>query len=303
VVCSCSHSFDNVSHAYALSIQDQQLYHGIFVKFDNILSLKDLIQKLQDSTKPGANNPWFLGEGVPACLLLDKTELGRGAFKRTQGGKLMAFAAKSDYDNALHGNGMQWVNVAVKSRLPKPNPTGDFQVYNYDHEYSSLVSEGAAHYLAGPLIREAYKWIDYMDHQRGSRPPFDIPQFRLVEAGLFFVRDPCCPRVFLVEERLEPSLFRKFVNNNLPVALPPLDGVEFEKDIQIGKFLCFMQHVIWKLTGGLMYLSDFQGEYSRIANGGNYLRYIKALIMCSRISRSWLIRMWLLYLLLLAYNN
>ena len=33
---------------------------------------------------------------------------------------------------------------------PKPNPTGDLQVYDYEHEYSSLVSEGVAHSLADP---------------------------------------------------------------------------------------------------------------------------------------------------------
>ncbi|KIK31948.1 hypothetical protein CY34DRAFT_102475, partial [Suillus luteus UH-Slu-Lm8-n1] len=60
--------------------------------------------------------------------------------------------------------------------------------------------------------------------------------------------------IYLVEEKIH-GRFVKYINNNSAVPADSLQG----REVVIGLFLCFVQHVQYQLTNSMVYLSDFQG--------------------------------------------
>ncbi|KZT52386.1 hypothetical protein CALCODRAFT_418304, partial [Calocera cornea HHB12733] len=99
-------------------------------------------------------------------------------------------------------------------------------------------------------------------------PPMKWPQVRFVEAGLFRVTQPSPAKdkkgpsrlnqTYLVEELIategEEERFIKYIGNSSPAPLI-ITGREGE----IARFLSFTQHLQYDRTGGLMFISDYQG--------------------------------------------
>ena len=64
---------------------------------------------------------------------------------------------------------------------------------------------------------------------------------------------------FSIEELIDPAaegVFVKYINNAAPC---PSEGLD-EDGLERAEFLCFVQHVQFAKSHGLMFTSDWQGE-------------------------------------------
>ncbi|KAL0960437.1 hypothetical protein HGRIS_005480 [Hohenbuehelia grisea] len=95
-----------------------------------------------------------------------------------------------------------------------------------------------------------------------QQPPF--PTMRFVEAAIAVERVPAGEdaRVFLLEEFIEASEFKKYLNNSSP------DPTRFTNpDLRNrGAFLSFAQHVQYIETGGKLFVADYQGGISLLTD-------------------------------------
>ena len=103
-------------------------------------------------------------------------------------------------------------------------------------------------------------------------PPFDIPRVRFVDAGLALSYAPGVTRYSKVGSIHTAFLIEEFIkggNNNLikyihnSSATPLLDPDE--EGYELALFFSFAQHVQYVKTGGLAFISDFQGERNDLA--------------------------------------
>ncbi|KAG1780739.1 hypothetical protein EV702DRAFT_964224 [Suillus placidus] len=136
-------------------------------------------------------------------------------------------------------------------------------------ELPKLFKEANVLYWASSLLQLTY---DFIDHRLASYcpPPSPIPQVRFVEAGLAlaFVQGPTaaskpgsrtCPihACYLLEELIDggDDAFLKFIHNM--DANPLLNELDYGYDLAV--FFSFTQHVQYVKTGGLAFISDYQG--------------------------------------------
>ncbi|KAF8888189.1 hypothetical protein CPB84DRAFT_1684277 [Gymnopilus junonius] len=119
---------------------------------------------------------------------------------------------------------------------------------------------------ANSLLTSAYDFIADFVHKHPYPPPFEIPKFRFVAAGMAIAQRPFENNgkkptttwvTYLLEEVL-PGVEKDFVkylhNASATSELSPEDN-----DYHLAKFLTFIQHLQYVITGGVAYVSDFQG--------------------------------------------
>lgn len=86
-------------------------------------------------------------------------------------------------------------------------------------------------------------------------------QVRFVKAGVAISRDALgkFTKAVLVEELINNAdeEFRKYAHNTTAEPAP----APTETDYTLAAFLCFSQHVQWTKTGGLAFVSNFQGAW------------------------------------------
>ncbi|KAG1721251.1 hypothetical protein EDB19DRAFT_1835594 [Suillus lakei] len=179
--------------------------------------------------------------------------LGAGAFKTAHPGWLTLFAAP---ESSLGSCPRQ--KVAVKRPFHKIYPPGGS-------------TKAPGRYVC-PLLEFAYNYIDHCIARSTDPPPFTIPRLRFVEAGLAlsYSQAPrsdlnqkskgCPPRAgFLLEELIGDDDSRNFIKyiHNMDCN-PLLDPDEFGYDI--AAFLACTQHIQYAKTGGLAFISDYQGD-------------------------------------------
>ncbi|KAG2741061.1 hypothetical protein P692DRAFT_20752348, partial [Suillus brevipes Sb2] len=133
-------------------------------------------------------------------------------------------------------------------------------------ELAKLFREANVLYWAKALLGLVYDFIDRAIADASDPPPFVIPHVRFVEAGLALsysqgsskptLKTGTARTAFLLEEVIEGDDFTKFIHNMDPDPLldPDQDGYEF------ALFLAFTQHIQYVKTGGLVYISDYQGN-------------------------------------------
>jgi hypothetical protein len=149
-------------------------------------------------------------------------------------------------------------------------------------ELPKLFREANVLYWASSLLQLTY---DFIDHRRATYcpPPFPVPRVRFVQAGLAlaFVQGqaviaapsgklgsksimpglkPCPIRAaYLLEELIDggDDAFVKFIHNM--DADPLLDELDYGYDLAV--FFAFTQHVQYVKTGGLAFISDYQGMH------------------------------------------
>jgi hypothetical protein len=112
---------------------------------------------------------------------------------------------------------------------------------------------------AHALMELVYAFIRCKEETLG-KPDFTVPQMRFVQAGLAIPKEDNALHVFLLEEVIEtntPSWFTKYLNNSSARPLKFPDNTEMFLRAQ---FLSFAQHVQFIETGGLAFVSDFQGN-------------------------------------------
>ena len=137
----------------------------------------------------------------------------------------------------------------------------------YAEEEVAIFEECKLLVWANSLLKVAYDFLsDFMHlHPSGAPPPFEVIQFRFVAAGMAIAQKsidngplPTTNRAaYLLEEVLpgEKSDFVKYLHN----ASASSDLSSDDPDYQAALFLMFIQHVQYAITGGIAYVSDFQG--------------------------------------------
>ncbi|KAJ7203034.1 hypothetical protein GGX14DRAFT_311668, partial [Mycena pura] len=134
-------------------------------------------------------------------------------------------------------------------------------------EFTKTVKEANLLFWGTSLFQFTYSFIDNRISKAAQPPPFSVPRLRFVFGGVAVVHEvsqgatagattTIC-RAYLVEEFMAwgNSEFMKFVHNGN--AVPLLD--EDDPLYDLAQFLCFTQHVQYEKSGGLVFISDYQG--------------------------------------------
>lgn len=200
--------------------------------------------------------------------------IGIGGFKTAHKGRLTLTLPPSAGlgSERLH-------NVVVKRPFYRVYPLGvpatsaDFKIGRFTliDEMPKLFREANVLYWAKALLGLVYDFVDRAVASTSESPPFDIPRVRFVEAGLALSFFPGGGKpssktgttrvVFLLEEVIDCGDgddghdFTKFIHNMDPN--PLLDPEDYGYDFAL--FLAFTQHVQYVKTGGLAFISDYQG--------------------------------------------
>ncbi|KAJ7589820.1 hypothetical protein C8J56DRAFT_859393 [Mycena floridula] len=109
---------------------------------------------------------------------------------------------------------------------------------------------------------------DFMDREVESCnipfPPFSVAKLRprFVECGVALaMQSGTLGGSFLVEEEIQGKFMKYVLNSHaVPIMRPRDQGYD------IATFLCFCQHVQYLKTGGLAYISDYQGAGDLLTN-------------------------------------
>lgn len=217
--------------------------------------------------------------------------IGMGGFKTAHAGwlTLMSPPTSGLGSRARH-------DIVVKRPFQKVYPKGmpanmEFKIGRFapKDESAKLFREANVLYWAKALLGLVYDFIDRAVAGASEPLPFDIPRVRFVEAGLAlsYYQDNSKPAskvtsaraCFLLEEVIDgrDEDFIKYIHNMDPN--PLLDPDESGYDFAL--FLAFTQHVQYAKTGGLVFISDYQGMYFtwlRISN--SYIRIKQAMTSC-----------------------
>ncbi|KAG1847442.1 hypothetical protein C8R48DRAFT_545804, partial [Suillus tomentosus] len=130
-----------------------------------------------------------------------------------------------------------------------------------------LFKEANVLYWARALLTFSYEYIDHCISNSSEPPPFHIPRLRFVEAGLALSHDQVqpgqkskstirMPRAGYLVEELITDNFLKYIHNM--DCNPMLDP--YEVGYEIAEFLACTQHIQYAKTGGLAFISDYQGR-------------------------------------------
>jgi hypothetical protein len=183
----------------------------------------------------------------------------KGAFKTAHSGSIIPDADLSPF---LSGN------ICVK-QLYFSGTGGAVRRYSGNEERSYIYSEALCLDWARILLDLTYKFIEEFEDRTGEIFPGTIPRLRFVEAAIAEVG---VEKTFMIEEWIDTSEvpFTKYINNARAVScvLPNAP----EETHEIARFLCFAQHVQYKVTCGTAFTSDYQGMF--------YMGYAKILAKC-----------------------
>ncbi|KAI6167714.1 hypothetical protein EDD17DRAFT_858114 [Pisolithus thermaeus] len=259
---------------------------------DNVLTQAfETIQFYPIPTRPLAEileNPRYrsfnldLSETYTGRLRVDqspKSFIGIGGFKTAQSGLLMLTPpSPSGLGSKVHDNVVikrpflrpPTLNPSTSSTGPPPGGLRRIIWFSLGDELPKLYCEANTLYWAKALLTMTYDFIDSAISSAASVPPFKIPRLRFVEAGLAlahlqFTKGLVKPKfggtvcgVYLLEEKIEggSATFTKYIHNM--DCRPSLSVHEDRYDI--AEFLAFTQHVQYSKTGGLVFISDYQGS-------------------------------------------
>jgi hypothetical protein len=202
--------------------------------------------------------------------------LGTGGFKTAHPGFLTLLSAPG---TTLCSRQRQ--KVAVKRFFYKKYPPGGnaemmdfgFGRYTIADELPKLFREANVLYWASSLLTFAYEYIDHCISASSDPPPFYIPRLRFVEAGLVLSyhqaqptggpgpgqkSKPLSPRAAFLVEELISDTFLKYIHN---MDCNPLLDPD-EAGYRIAEFLACTQHIQYAKTGGLAFISDYQGTHA-----------------------------------------
>lgn len=129
--------------------------------------------------------------------------------------------------------------------------------YRSAEEQSYIYSEVGCFDWARILLDLTYGFIKDCEEEKGTFPG-TIPKLRFVDAA---IAECGVDKFFLIEEWIDTSEapFMKYINNACAVSCVPQNAPEEMQNI--ANFLCFAQHVQYKVTGGTLFTSDYQGMF------------------------------------------
>lgn len=140
--------------------------------------------------------------------------------------------------------------------------------YESRKQAEQLTSEIACLGWGTALIEEVYNFIEVEEAKRG-KPPFDIPRMRFVQAALAIAKTDA-KETFLIEEVIDEKKegkFVKYLNNDSPKPIK----LKNPERIMRAEFLSFAQHAQYMKTGGMAFISDFQGVYTKLTLSSSLL--------------------------------
>jgi hypothetical protein len=156
-------------------------------------------------------------------------------------------------------------NVCIKQCIRRRDGAGSSQqaavVYDSPMQAEKLTTEINLSRWSTALQGLAEDFIAAEIKARGP-PPFPIPKVAFVAVGLV-IADQEPWETFLVEDLIDihsEGPFVKYINNNS--ARPTVFPDDPEKTA-IAKYLSFCQHVQYRKTRNLAFVSDYQGEASK----------------------------------------
>ncbi|KAG2041496.1 hypothetical protein BDR03DRAFT_830386, partial [Suillus americanus] len=139
--------------------------------------------------------------------------------------------------------------------------------YVIKEEMAKLFREANVLYWAGLLLQFAYDFIDHCLYCSSEPPPFNIPRLRFVNAGLAVSYAQTPPTMshqkskpnipcssYLVKELISGDFLKYIHNMDCQLMLDP-----DEPGYEIAEFLACTQHIQYVKTGGLAFISDYQG--------------------------------------------
>lgn len=194
--------------------------------------------------------------------------LGVGGFKTAYPGFLTLLSAPE-----IPLGSCPCQKVAVKQPFYKKYPPGNSKnpinfligCYTISDELPKLFREANVLYWAHALLTFAYEYIDHCVANSSEPPPFHIPRLCFIEASLTLSHDHgqpghksksmTMPRAGYLVEELIADDFLKYIHNM--DCNPMLDP--YEVGYEITAFLACMQHIQYAKTGGLTFISDYQG--------------------------------------------
>ncbi|KIK37537.1 hypothetical protein CY34DRAFT_15633 [Suillus luteus UH-Slu-Lm8-n1] len=201
--------------------------------------------------------------------------LGVGGFKTAHPGFLTLLSAPE-----IPLGSCPRQKVAVKRPFYKKYPPGtsknpiNFSIrrYTISDKLPKLFREANVLYWARALLTFAYEYIDHCVANSSEPPPFHIPRLRFVEAGLALSHDHAQPgnksksmtmpwAGYLVEELITDD-FLKYIHNM--DCNPMLDP--YEVGYEIAAFLACTQHIQYAKTGGLAFISNYQGGFEILSD-------------------------------------
>ena len=201
---------------------------------------------------------------APGCSSTDF--LGQGAFKTTYKAQLRIDTSDG---TALGQNCSSTlpINVALKrpfiqAQVPARNGV---TILGLAEEGEAILTEANLLAWAASLLEYSYHRIDECIDDVGPPSGFDILHLRFVNAGIAFTQKDIGPSasakslstraIYLLEELIEAP-FGKYIHNGDVTPLRDPD----EEGYDVSVFLCFIQHVQYQYSGGLVFISDFQGQ-------------------------------------------
>ena len=192
--------------------------------------------------------------------------LGQGAFK-------MTYKAQLHMDTS-HGTALGQdcsstlsINVALKCPFVQAQVLARNGVtwLGLAEEGEAILTEANLLAWAASLLEYSYHHIDECIDDIGPPSGFDILHLCFVKAGIAFTKKDIglsasakslsTWAIYLLEELIEAP-FGKYIHNG--DVMPLWDPDEEGYDVSV--FLCFIQHVQYQYSGGLVFISDFQGQ-------------------------------------------
>jgi hypothetical protein len=144
--------------------------------------------------------------------------------------------------------------VCVK-QLYFSGANGRVMRYQSEEEQSHIYSEVGCFDWARILLDLTYGFIGDYEEENGAFAG-TIPKLRFVDGA---IAECGMGKFFLIEEWIDTSEapFMKYINNACAVSCVPQNAPEEMQNI--ANFLCFAQHVQYKVTNGTLFTSDYQG--------------------------------------------
>ena len=209
----------------------------------------------------------------------ENTYIGAGGFKTAAHGRLLTTSSVTPTSGIGAGSATSYQPVVFKRvyivpakkknqpkqvlplDLTKPVPRGPV-----DDEMSAMKMEAKILVFADAMLRWVYEYIDLFTEHHG-KPTFTIPRIRFVHGavvGFSKLTRPASnqknPAVWkymgFLEEPIEGN-FIKFIHNSR--VTPSLDPGD--EGYETAEWLCFTQHAVFEGTGGLVFISDYQGKW------------------------------------------
>jgi hypothetical protein len=205
-------------------------------------------------------------------------KLQRGAFKAMRKGQIdllgqlvkqLPFLPTPAHAPASESGNNNRCRVALKQPyLSNPRTSSDSSsvisvlAVSPDNQVKELAADSLSIQWAAALLQDIYEFIVSYHQKHGVKCPVKIPVFWFVTSGLAMTNvpgaEPSNKEVFLIEELIQSDgPWKKYINNN---STRPCHFSDHDNRRR-SEFLAFCQHVQYWRTDGLVFTSDFQGEW------------------------------------------